>query len=234
MSEPVEDRIVTSVIEAISEQRLPAGTKLAEQELSEIFSCNRANVRRALASLAALHVVELQPNRGAFVSSPSPKKAEEVFEARRAIERTIARKAAGRANKDAIARLRRNIVEETAAHDARHQPEELRLSRAFHLEIAEIADNSVLKRMLSELTMQTTLIIGLYGTEKGSSCTHDDHSQIIDALERGDPEELVAAMDEHLRHLEEGVSFSKVKSGASDLRSKLLVSKRSRKSDPDS
>lgn len=225
MSEPVEDRIVAAVIEAISEQRLPAGTKLAEQELSEVFSCNRANVRRALASLAALHVVELQPNRGAFVSSPSPKEAEDVFEARRAIERTIARKAAGRARDRDIAKLRRNITEEATAHEARLLPEELRLSRAFHLDIAEIAGNAVLKRMLSELTMRTTLIIGLYGTDKGSSCTHDDHSQIIDALERGNPEELVAAMDEHLRHLEEGVSFSRLKSGASDLRSKLLVQK---------
>lgn len=226
MSEHIEDRIVSAVIEAISEQRLPAGTKLAEQELSEVFSCNRANVRRALASLAALHVVELQPNRGAFVSSPSPKEAKDVFEARRAIERTIARKAAGRANKSDIDRLRRNIADEAAAHASGHQPEELRLSRAFHLDIAEIADNAVLKQMLSELTMRTTLIIGLYGSALGPSCTQDDHSSIVDALERGDAESLVSAMDEHLRHLEAGVSFARSGSGTSDLRRKLLTRER--------
>lgn len=223
MSESAEDRIVTSVIEAISEQRLPAGTKLAEQELSEVFACNRANVRRALASLAALHVVDLRPNRGAFVSSPTPQEARDVFEARRAIERTIARKAAGHAGATDIANLRRNIADENAAREAGRLPEELRLSRAFHLDIARIAGNAVLQRMLSELTMRTTLILGLYGTDQGSSCAQDDHGPIVDCLETGDAEGLVAAMDEHLMHLEAGVSFSKAKQPASSLRSQLLA-----------
>ncbi|MSU89362.1 FCD domain-containing protein [Rhodobacteraceae bacterium 2CG4] len=225
MSESPEDRIVASVIDAISEQRLPAGTKLGEQDLSEVFACNRANVRRALASLAALHVVELRPNRGAFVSSPTPEEAKDVFEARRAIERTIARKAAGRASAQDITRLRCNIAAEVRAHEDGHQPEELRLSRAFHIDIARIAGNEVLERMLAELTMRTTLIIGLYGTGPGSSCADDDHSPIVDALESGDAEGLVAAMDAHLRHLEAGVSFSEAKPSSSSLRSQLLARK---------
>lgn len=223
MSTSIEDRIVASVIDAISEQRLHAGTKLAEQELSEVFSCNRANVRRALASLAALHVVELQPNRGAFVSSPTPKEAKDVFEARRAVERTVARKAAGRAGPDDIAWLRQNIEDETAVHVVGKQPEELRLSRAFHLKIAQIAGNAVLERMLTELTMRTTLIIGLYGKGHGTGCAQDDHGLIVDALESGDAEALVEAMNDHLQHLEAGVSFSESGATTSSLRSKLLV-----------
>lgn len=91
MKDSPEDQIVNAILDAISEQRLPAGTKLGEQALSDLFSCNRANVRRALASLAAQQVVELRPNRGAFVMTPSPKEARDIFQARRAIERTIAR-----------------------------------------------------------------------------------------------------------------------------------------------
>lgn len=98
MGSSPEDMIIASVIDAISEQRLPAGAKLGEQALSDLFSCNRANVRRALASLAAQHVVELRPNRGAFVMTPSPKEAKDIFQARRAVERTIARQAPGAAS----------------------------------------------------------------------------------------------------------------------------------------
>ncbi|AVO38432.1 GntR family transcriptional regulator [Pukyongiella litopenaei] len=223
MSESVEETIIAAVIDAIAEQRLPAGTKLGEKELSQLFSCNRANVRRALASLAAQHVVELRPNRGAFVSSPTPKEAQDVFEARRAIERTIARQAAGRASADEIARLRQNISDEVRAHAAGNQPEELRLSRAFHLDIARVAGNAVLERILAELTMRTTLILGLYGTGEASNCAKDDHGSIVDALEAGDAERLVTEMDEHLKHLEAGVSFSQPKSPATGLRSQLFV-----------
>ena len=48
----IEDAIILSVLDAVSEQRLPAGSKLGEQALSDLFDCNRANVRRALTALA--------------------------------------------------------------------------------------------------------------------------------------------------------------------------------------
>ena len=99
LDEIPEQTIINSITAAVSEQRLPAGTKLGEQMLSDLFNCNRANVRRALSTLATMHVVQLQPNRGAFVSTPSPKEAGDVFEARRTIERTLARKVIKNARK---------------------------------------------------------------------------------------------------------------------------------------
>lgn len=202
-----ENQIVGSILDAIAEQRLPAGTKLGEQALSDLFGCNRANVRRALATLAAQHVVELRPNRGAYVMTPSPKEARDVFQARRTIERTIAREAAGRATADDIGFLRRNIADEARAKASGDKPAELRASRDFHLRIAQIANNEVLDRFLSELTMRSTLILGLYSQHGSSSCAEDEHAQIVDALEQSDKEALVALTDRHLRHLEADLNF---------------------------
>ncbi|MCU9850445.1 GntR family transcriptional regulator [Defluviimonas sp. WL0024] len=221
MSDSPEDTIVAAVLDAIAEQRLPAGAKLGEQTLSDLFDCNRANVRRALASLAAQHVVELRPNRGAFVITPSPKEAQDIFQARRALERTIARHAAGNASSEDVACLRRNIVEETRARRSGDKPAELRLSRQFHMYLAGIAGNKVLERFLSELTMRTTLILGLYARSGGSHCAEDEHDRIVDALEAGDAEQLVELTDEHLRHLEAGLNFRSPKS-SSNLRDQLL------------
>ena len=222
MTDSPEDMIVASIIEAVAEQRLPAGTKLGEQALSELFDCNRANVRRALASLAAQQVVELIPNRGAYVTTPSPDEAREVFQARRAVERTIARNATRHASEDRIADLRRNIVEEREARAAGDRPRELRASRQFHMYIAGLAANRILERFLFELTMRTTLIIGLYGAGGQSSCAEDEHDRIVDALELGDSDRLVALMDEHLRHLEEGLRFDSPARPPSSLRDQIL------------
>ncbi len=222
MSDSPEDTIVAAVLDAVAEQRLPAGAKLGEQALSDLFECNRANVRRALASLAAQHVVELRPNRGAFVITPSPKEARDIFQARRALEHTIARHAAGQAKKADITYLRRNIAEETQARRAGDKPAELRLSRQFHMSLAGIAGNKVLERFLSELTMRTTLILGLYATAGGSHCAEDEHDRIVDALEAGDADELARLTDEHLHHLEAGLSFKTPKPVGSNLRDQLL------------
>lgn len=223
MKDSPEDLIVNAILDAIAEQRLPAGTKLGEQALSDLFSCNRANVRRALASLAAQQVVELRPNRGAFVMTPSPKEARDIFQARRAIERTIARHASGQASPDDIAFLRGNILEEAAARRAGDKPAELRASRQFHMRVAQIAGNLVLERFLSELTMRSTLILGLYSPTGSSSCAEDEHDRIVDALEAGSTDELVRLADEHLRHLEAGLNFDEPPAAPMSLQEQLMV-----------
>lgn len=204
-----EDAIVASILAAVAEQRLPAGTKLGEQALSDLFQCHRANVRRALTALAAQHVVELRPNRGAFVATPSPQEAREVFEARRTIERTLGRAAIERATEADILHMRQTIAEEATARSTGDKPAELRLSRAFHMRLATIAGNRVLERFLGELTLRTTLILGLYNESGTSTCAESEHGPIVDAIEARDESRLVALLDEHLRHLEAGLDFSR-------------------------
>ena len=217
-----EDGIVSAILDAVAEQRLPAGTKLAEAALAEMFSCNRANVRRALASLAAQQVVDLIPNRGAFVVTPSPKEARDVFQARRAIERVVARDAVARTTAADIALLRQNVAREAEAKQTRDRPTELRLSRQFHQEIARIADNQVMDRILADLTMRSTLIIGLYGRATQSNCAEDEHSAIVDALESGQTETVVTLMDAHLRHLESHLDFTTPKPRVSSLQDQIF------------
>lgn len=219
-----ENLIVDAVLKAISEQRLPAGAKLGEQALSELFNCNRANVRRALASLAAKQVVELRPNRGAFVATPSAQEAREVFQARRAIERTIARQAVARVTDDDIAYLRANIAAETEARLRKDKPTELRLSQQFHMYLAQLSGNRVLERFLAELTMRSTLILGMYPGEGHSCASCDDHLGIVDALTARDEESLLRLTDQHLRHLEAGLNFDLPPVSSVSLKDQLLGS----------
>ena len=217
-----EDGIVSAILDAVAEQRLPAGTKLAETALAEMFSCNRANVRRALASLAAQQVVDLIPNRGAFVVTPSPKQARDVFQARRAIERVISREAVAHVTPTDITLLRQNVAAEVEAKHRRDRPTELRLSRQFHQEIARIAGNQVMDRILADLTMRSTLIIGLYGQDTPSCCAEQDHSAIVDALEAGHVDTVADLMDNHLRHIESQLDFSARKPLTSRLHDQIL------------
>lgn len=224
MDSQPESQIVEAVLNAISEQRLPAGAKLAEQALSEMFNCNRANVRRALASLAANQVVELRPNRGAFVVTPSAEEAREVFQARRAIERTIARQAILRVSDDDIANLRADIAAEADARARKDKPTELRLSQQFHMYLARLSGNRVLERFLAELTMRSTLILGMYPSDSHSCSGCDEHIGIVDALMARDEELLLHRTDAHLRHLEAGLNFDRPAVSSVSLKDQLLGS----------
>ena len=74
------ERIVESITNAIIERRLPPGTKLAEQQIADLFSVSRTVVRQALNQLSRDRLVTLEPARGAFVASPSVEEARQVYD----------------------------------------------------------------------------------------------------------------------------------------------------------
>ena len=74
----MESRIYHSVFDSVMNQRIAPGTKLPEQALCELFSVNRATVRKVLQRLAHDHIVDLRPNRGAVVAAPTPEETRQI------------------------------------------------------------------------------------------------------------------------------------------------------------
>lgn len=215
--ELAEEDIVERIFDAVVEQRLPPGTKLSESALCEAFGVGRMRIRRALLLLSSREVVDLQANRGAFVSSPTPQQAREVFEARLTLEPTIARLAVERATQADIENLTAHLVKEHAAHHEHSRQEAIRLSGQFHLLLAQIAANSVMLRMMKELVTRTSLIIGIFGAPSVTNCRDDDHARILRAFKARDGQAAADLMTEHLRVIEGGLELGTQKGGAVDL-----------------
>ena len=74
--------IAAKLTDAVHEHRLKPGSKLREDEVSEVFGVSRTVVRQALRALAFEGLLTIEKNRGAFVSRSSLKEAHEVFQAR--------------------------------------------------------------------------------------------------------------------------------------------------------
>lgn len=212
-----EEEIVGRIFEAIIDQRLPPGTKLSEAGLCEAFGVGRMRIRQSLLLLASREVVELLPNRGAFVASPSAEQAREVFEARLMIEPNVARLAAERATDDDLTKLERHLKLEHEAHLAGKRRDAIRLSGQFHVLLAEISGNTVALRMVKELVTRTSLIIGIFGSPGVSNCRDEDHDEIFDAFRSKEGDLAGRLMADHLRHIEEHLELSKPAVGTSDL-----------------
>lgn len=212
-----EEEIVERIFEAIIDQRLPPGTKLSEAALCEAFNVGRMRIRQSLLLLASREVVDLQPNRGAFVASPTAEQAREVFEARLMIEPNVARLAAERATDDDLGRLERHLKLEHAAHHGNKRRDAIRLSGQFHVLLAEIADNAVTLRMVKELVTRTSLIIGIFGSPGVSNCRDEDHDEIFAAFRSRDLDAAAHLMSDHLRYIQNHLELSGPSEGASDL-----------------
>ncbi len=208
-----DDDIYAEMFSAILEQRLSPGTKLSEDALCEIFNVSRTIIRKVLQRLSHEKVVEIQPNRGAFVAEPTPEEARDVLEARRIVEAGIMRGAIRTAKPSDIKRLKSMIAKEGKAIEQGQHSKWVSLSGDFHLELARISGNHALAEFLRELVSRTSLIHVQYqsGQMGHQSCSCDEHVEIISALEAGDEEKSVALMDAHLNAIEASLDLSEAK-----------------------
>jgi DNA-binding GntR family transcriptional regulator len=211
------DHIYDRIYAAIVEQVLRPGTKLGEEALCGVFGVSRTLIRRVLHRLASEHVVELLPNRGAFVARPSIAEARDVFAARRVVEAGVVAALAGQLSEEQAARLRRQIALERAAHDAGDRRGLIRLSGAFHVLLAELAGNPVIVRFLRELVSRTALIIAVYEAPGVSYCSPDEHAALVTALARGS-DRAHDAMRRHLEGIEVRLDLDRPRGESGDLR----------------
>jgi len=205
--ETASDEIYERIYAAILEHRLHPGTKLGEDRLANIFNVSRTRVREVLARLAHEQVVDLYPQRGAFVAKPTPERAMDVFEARRVIEPAVLQRLVKTLTPEKVERLRQHQEVELDARRRDDRRAVIRLSGEFHRLLAELAGNFAYLRSMRELSTLTCLIILLFDAPTAASCRADEHTDIIDAIARRDLARAQQLMLAHLDHIEQGVSL---------------------------
>lgn len=203
-----EARIYEAIFESVMKQQLLPGTRLPEAALSKLFGVSRTIVRQVLRRLAHDNLVELRPNRGAMVAKPTPEDTRKIFEARRALESAIVSLVVRNAKKPELAALKRQLAAEHDALGRADQSAWTQLASGFHLRLAELAGNPILRGYLVELMSRCSLIVALYERPGNAPCEHDEHARIVQAIERGDAAGAAALMTRHLDALESRISLA--------------------------
>ena len=212
-SETIYQRIQNGILE----RRLLPGAKLAEERLAEVTGASRMRIRQVLARLAHEQIVTLIPNRGAFVARPTVEEAREMFETRRLIEPPLVGKLCRQATPEQVAALRAHVEREIAARQAEDVRSVIRLSGEFHILLMEMVGNSILARVIRELTSLTCLIITLYDKPSAPACPHHEHTDLVDLIEAGDAKAAEKHMLLHLAHIEETLDLDGASRDTPDL-----------------
>lgn len=158
------EQIAQQIEELIHAGTFKRGARLpAERELADQIGVSRPSIREALIALEAAGLIETRVGDGTYVRQESglkqvfPLKTSEdmgpgtleQFEARRAIECTIAELAALRMTVGDLKALRECVVRMRALIEAGRSPSEEH--RIFHIRLAEASRNSILAGAVREL-----------------------------------------------------------------------------------
>lgn len=212
------EKIAASITQAIVERRLMPGTKLAEQQLADIYGVSRTLVRQALNQLSRHRLVTLTPARGACVAEPSVEEARQVFELRKMLESALLSQLCHTVTPAQIKQLREHLKLEREALKRTDVPGRTRLLADFHVLLARLHGNEVLAETLADLLSRCSLIALMYQSSHSAAESQAEHEAIVDALQARDKKTLMKLMDSHLGNVEANL---KLEPRAADLAAAL-------------
>ncbi|GGF80957.1 GntR family transcriptional regulator [Azorhizobium oxalatiphilum] len=218
-ADPAADEAVYQAItRAIMDGRLKAGTKLVEQTLAEAFGVSRERIRKVLHRLGAERRIEIVPNRGSRVPSPSPQEIRAVYEAHRVLEAGVLVQLAHILTDDILARLDAHLLEEKAAAARGDRAASVRLSGAFHMHLVDALENEELSRFLRDLLSRSSVMVSVYEPAADSACAVDEHGAIVEALRARDVAQAIHLSRHHFQHVEQRLRLDRPQGPAPDLR----------------
>lgn len=201
----------------ISNGEIGLGQKLpSERTLAERFGVSRNSVREAIRGLTEKNVLESRRGDGTYLRGghedlpvlplgrslqSDTRRLKEIFELRRMLEPQIAALAAGRITKRDLKALKMLVFEQEKRNMCGQDDAEL--DAAFHLRIAEAADNELIVEVLRTLDhILSESRSAAHRNEERQRVSMRTHYLIVDALERRDPESAKQAMISHLLDVE--------------------------------
>lgn len=196
---------------AILDGELAPGSAIDKPALCARLGLSRFPVGAALSRLAFEHLVDVQPQRGSFVSRIAARETRELMHVRRGIETELAGLAAGSVTPEQAAEMARTLRYAAAAAEADDRADFHRLDLVFHAQIAAALGfsyaASVLDGVRARIDRVRRLMLPLAGRMSG---TLDEHHAILAAIAAGDAEAARRAMGWHLqRVLDEFESFAR-------------------------
>lgn len=200
LSEQISETLKTAILE----QRLIPGTKLGERELAEIFGVSRIVVRQALIRLGTDGLVTIERNRGAFVTKPSLQEALEIYDTLTLLEQGVAMQLSERLDAAGWEKLKAHVaLQAEAVENEDHQLAD-ELGQGFHTMFIALAGNRLLQEIHAQVVQRTFLLRSLYTSRFDYCNLLNEHSKIINLLERGRVKQAMELIDAHHRHVVRG------------------------------
>lgn len=181
---------------------LAPGEFLSEGFLCEQLEMSRTPIRSALQRLEHDGILRIHPKQGIYICDISVKQINEVYEIRIALETFALRKLSKRIKKHQLEELHDILRQQYEYVKSENFNLSLEYDTMFHLKIMEFIENEQMLEMFKSIRDK----LKFYGNEvlkkKANRLrqTYEEHLLILEELEKGNTEEVVKKIEEHLQN----------------------------------
>jgi len=183
--------------QAIADGSIKAGERLTEADAAARLSMSRTPVREAIHRLETEGLLTHESRRGLIVTRPDHQMIIELYVMREALEGTAARLAAQHASDVEVTALR-TLIEKENVH-LQDAAARYSLNLQIHRLIYSSAHNRYLVRSLLTLSDTMALLPTMLGDTERAKQAHEEHLELLAAIEARDPLAAESAARKHLR-----------------------------------
>jgi len=194
--EPLKDKIVEHIFNAIINEEYVGGSQIKEQHLSSKLNVSRAPIREALSELVSLGILEQIARKGVFVKEITSKDIFNTYESKGVIEGFLASDFALHATNDDIKILEEYVFLMSKA--LKDPKKVVKIGSKFHKHYLKYAKNTMLLKSLEKFNKQSQILFfrnwsRLYTLEEIT----ERHQKIVNAIKQKDKKLIEEVIREH-------------------------------------
>ena len=202
----LRENIADIIRKRIIYQELEPGQKIVEQDLAKEFKTSRAPIREALRQLELEGLVNIIPNKGAYVTGISDKDVHDIYMIRSMLEGLCVRWATEHITQEQLEELDEIILLSEYHMDKGHSDQLTELDGRFHQILYEASKSRILDHVLSDFHKYVQLARRTsVKTEERAIKSIGEHNEILNAIKAKDAEKAGNLATIHIMHVMENL-----------------------------
>jgi DNA-binding GntR family transcriptional regulator len=193
----LSEQIKEKIMEMILRGDIKPGDRLIESKIARGLGVSQAPVREAIKALSILKLVNVEPYKGATVSSYTKKDLYDFILVRSQLEVLAAKLAAQNITESKLAALQELVDFMRKAAEEGEFDQRSKLNSEFHEIIIEASDNSLLIELTASLRFKNWSRLTSMYTTMAADTMQQEHQIIIDCLRQHDMEGLEKIIMKH-------------------------------------
>ncbi|MCM1048916.1 MAG: GntR family transcriptional regulator [Clostridiales bacterium] len=192
-------RVFRKIREDILSGKYKEHEELKEVAIGEELGVSRTPVREAFRQLELEGLIQIIPNKGAYVTGITAKDVKDIYMIRSLLEGLCARLATEKITKEQMEEMEENIYLAEFHADKGHMDQMAELDNRFHDILYEACDSKLLEQLLKDFhqyvlrVRQKTLSANIRGRE-----SNNEHRHIMEAIKAKDAAKAEELANKHI------------------------------------
>ncbi len=203
---PLRDVVFNTLRQAILTGELKPGERLMEIHLANKLGVSRTPIREAIRKLELEGLVNIIPNKGAYVTGISDKDVHDIYMIRSMLEGLCVRWATEHITQEQLEELDEIILLSEYHMDKGHSDQLTELDGRFHQILYEASKSRILDHVLSDFHKYVQLARRTsVKTEERAIKSIGEHNEILNAIKAKDAEKAGNLATIHIMHVMENL-----------------------------